>query len=432
MHDILHFLNRSGWNSFDYSIVAERGKERDSDRIWFPEIPFLEKYTTSYKLPSATRSDNTDTPPILTNKNASAKEEKSPKRLQPIPFPKYSLKWTLEAVIRLPRWVVKQLLRIVRRTIRGIKVIGMFLTGTAHPVVWRYCAKLLIKHCRELEPIDVFHIVRPNKTSSTIAAELERKNPNLRIVVGPNLMAYGAPGRSFNISDFQNRAIKSFLSVSSYHSKLLKEFGIRPELIHRLPPSVDPYYFSPTADTTDSERDPCLRILFAASQLSVEKGVDEFLQALALITKQNLIEFRALIIGSEVVNRSVQTPYSKHLRDEVGDRVDFIGTVDRQNMAEFYRKANIFIHCGEPENGPTTIIESLSVGTPCILTDHLCFKEPELESNCLYYQKGDIEELVEKIYQASAMTEDYLPKRYLPDISHTDTIEFLDRQYTNR
>lgn len=247
---------------------------------------------------------------------------------------------------------------------------------------------MLVVRCMLERSVDVLHIVRPNRVSSLVERILRNKNPHLRVIVGPNIMSYGELSETYEPNYFRQDHIETVIAVGSYHCELLKRFGVPESKLVRLPPNVDPSVFYPKQNGSKDERNGRMRILFAASQLAVEKGTHTFLEAIRLFKEED-VDFTAIIAGSEEVISGVQTPFDRSLLSGLEEDIQLLGRVSRDRMAELYRQADVFVHAGQAEAGPTTTIESLRCGTPCILPDHPSFKEPELMPGCLFFPMGD-------------------------------------------
>jgi glycosyltransferase involved in cell wall biosynthesis len=373
MHDVIHHLNRLEDPGFDYTVLAERGKLCDSPRVSYTKIPFLKHYTESY------------------NRTRGISSSFANKKLQQ--FQK-----------------------------------GLLAINDLQGIVWDVCRKLTIERSRKLGAIDVFHVVRPNSTSQIVTRILLEKNPDMKVVIGPNMMGYRDLEQDFSLEDFQHQYIKRFISISSHHKMLMEDFGIRGSIIERLPPTVDPLYFPSSGTRQPGNR---LRIFYSAAQLAKEKGVSLFLQALHLLRAKGGIDFEVKIAGSDKINSTVQTPFDRSLLKGLEDVVTFVGKVERSHIARYLASSDVFVHAGNVENGPTTLIEALSCGTPCILPDNLCFREPELERACHFFKAGSSTELGRVIRQFHA---DWKAGRvhsgeYLPSITHADTAVFLRSLY---
>ncbi|NND81360.1 MAG: glycosyltransferase family 4 protein [Gammaproteobacteria bacterium] len=453
---MIQFLNQQKEIGFTYKILAERGKNADSPRVWYARIPFLARYTETYRRPVSAGASNltrngiaSPDPTATFTESPSTQRKGSPEQLSNPPM---KTGWLSFRLITSPYRVTRRLVRVTRRLVRkayrqsfgklfkkissavrsarrGMSLIGQIRTGSAHGVVWKKCRQMLIEHVEKMQAVDVLHIIRPNAVSDQIIEILKAKNPATRIIVGPNLMAYGHPSNGFSFRQFSKLELSCVLAISTYHQHLLADFGFDAGIIRRLPPSVHPQYFHPPQNNDQPITNRPIRLMFAASQLSVEKGIAEFLLCMQQLDSRYPGEYCAVVIGSPEVNESVQTRPPEGLINSVSEQVEFVGPITRQEMNYYYSTLDIFIHCGEPENGPTTMIEALSCGTPCVLTDHICFREPELSNGCFYYPRGNIDGLINCILRAKEFIESHSAKRFLPTVRHEQTLKFLEQVY---
>lgn len=315
--------------------------------------------------------------------------------------------------------------RLIRDAFNGFRVLQALLRGDAYDVVWKWCQGAAIKRASEQEDVDILHIVRPNNVSNEMLQVIRKKNPSVRVIIGPNLMSYGHPSNGFDYRDFDDSGIKKIIAISTYHKQLLEEFGFSVENITRLPPSVNPNHFRlGMVDHKVVEKRSEFTVLFAASQLAVEKGAMEFIQAIKAFVNLNGSCIRAIVVGGVDVNEEVQTPLPDSVLKNLPPEIELVGKVSRDKMTFYYNACDVFVHCGEPENGPTTIIEALACGAYCLLPDHICFKEPEFGDQAHYYEKGNIQQLIEKLSIIRLLVQGAKREFYLKQ-THEDTISYL-------
>ncbi len=467
MHDILHALVRMDDVPFEFVVLAERGRGAEKEkRVSYSKFPFLKRYTETYtQAPSASNSSD--------NKCESVSAPPKLKFQDPIPadglvehylidhsngrvgeggvvpenLERSFLRKLCGLVLRILRRSYRKLVRLVRKIFqKGRRTVlrlyrsfqrlkgyfKLFRSGTAHKLVWKWCRTDILRRAQKIEKIDVLHIIRPNMVSDELERIFAEKNPNLKVIVGPNLMAYGHPSNAFNYADFENKPLSKVVAISSFHQTLLEDFGFSNSLLTRLPPTVDSTYFHPTDSRKQKKNSGQYVLLFAASQLAKEKGINVFLEAFAKISEQRPGCFKAIIAGGKQVNSLTQTPMDENLLTaDLVENIEFVGKKKRAEMADLYRAADAFVHCGEPENGPTTIIESIACGSECVLPDHLCFREPEFEGAVQYYSPGDLGDLVEKILNLQAR-QGCVSERLLraqKSIDHENSIRFLSDLY---
>jgi glycosyltransferase involved in cell wall biosynthesis len=403
MHDLIHYLNTRDDLPFEYKVFAEKGKNKDSGRVYYGSIPLFTQYTKTYKNIRPKRGGQQKA------KDAFAPSQKQSRIDGTAEDLDLSIKTeNFDQQERQGGSLVLKAGRILfRKCKQGVKKGGRFarrshrrLTNYTDPqyMTRRVCVFMLLARCRTAGRVDVFHIVRPNRVSLLAERILRKRNPRLRVVVGPNIMSYGDLSETYDPDYFRQDHIETVIAVGSYHCELLKRFGVPEGKLVRLPPNVDPSVFYPKQNGSKAERNGRMRILFAASQLAVEKGTHTFLEAIRLFKEED-VDFTAIIAGDEEVISGVQTPFVRSLLNGLENHIQMLGRVSRDRMPELYRQADVFVHAGQPEAGPTTTIEALSCGTPCILPDHLSFKEPELMPGCLFFRPGESQALKECLTQ---------------------------------
>lgn len=151
--------------------------------------------------------------------------------------------------------------------------------------------------------------------------------------------------------------IKKFIVASHHMKNNLISLGYRADRIRVIP------YFTdiPDSVTQANERN---NILFAG-RLSPEKGLDIFIDILALVKT----DFRCVIIGDG------PSHYVSMLRERVRDRgldnnVEFLGWVDNKNLGKYYEEAAFLVVPSVwPEPFGIVGIEAMSHSRPVISFD---------------------------------------------------------------
>ena len=397
MHDLIHYLNTRSDLAFEYNVFGEKGKDKDSRRVYYGSVPFFKKYTQTYKNIRPKRGHNQSKNELPAPRQHSRMDKKTERLDQTVKTenPDHEINHGQFVVLRTSKIVFRKCKQGMRKGMRFGRRAYRRVKNYADPqyMTRRVCVFILLARCRLRRKVDVLHIVRPNRVSSLVEQNLRKKNPRLRVIVGPNIMSYGDLSETYDANYFKQDYIEAVLAIGSYHRELLKRFGVPEHKLLRLPPNVDASVFYPKSNRTEDDKNGCMRILFASSQLAVEKGTHTFFEAIRLLKMEKGIDFTVMVAGSEAVIPKVQTPFDRSLLDGMEGHIEMLGQVSRSRMPELYRQADVFVHAGRPEAGPTTTIESLSCGTPCILPNHPSFKEPEIIPACLFFPMGDSQAL---------------------------------------
>lgn len=161
------------------------------------------------------------------------------------------------------------------------------------------------------------------------------------------------------------------------------------------------------------------------------KGVHTLIEAFGKMVKQRP-NSKLTIVGDGPLRATLQ-----NLVKNIGieNKVFFIGSVPHSEIWEYYKKANVFVHPGlwhEPFG--RTLLEAMSVGLPCVVSD--VGAPPEIVGEAgLVFPVGDATALCERLIllhdnydlrsQLSANCKSMLEK-YRPDVIVDQIIQFYD------
>ena len=135
--------------------------------------------------------------------------------------------------------------------------------------------------------------------------------------------------------------------------------------------------------------------LIYVGRLDKCKGVDTLIKAVNLML---ISETRTLVKLTIIGDGPEKNPLQKLVKElGIEDHVNFEGYISHSNIMEFYKIADVFVHpCLFPEPFGRTIIEAMSFGLPCIVSDKGA--PPEIVSNAgLVHTAGDYRDLYKKI-----------------------------------
>ena len=150
--------------------------------------------------------------------------------------------------------------------------------------------------------------------------------------------------------------------VSESLKESIERLGIRARF-QVIPDVVDTSLFSPPA--TRCVKDDGKKRLLTVALLTPIKGIPYLLKALALLRRKR-DDFILDIVG-DGPNRAEYEELTHKLG--LQDIVHFHGLKTKQEVAEFMRKANIFVLPSEWENLPCVIIEAMASGLPIVATN---------------------------------------------------------------
>lgn len=104
-------------------------------------------------------------------------------------------------------------------------------------------------------------------------------------------------------------------------------------------------------------------VILTLSRIAAEKKINRILDCLAILVDE-FPNLKLVIAGD---GPDVGPLKDQVLRLNLEKYVIFSGNVDHSNVANFYRMADLFVSASDTETQGLTYIESLSVGTPCVV-----------------------------------------------------------------
>lgn len=106
------------------------------------------------------------------------------------------------------------------------------------------------------------------------------------------------------------------------------------------------------------------RLLFVGSLAQRYKGLDTLLQAMALARDRGREQ------SLRVIGEGRYLPEMEGLARQLGiaDRVVFLGTLSRAQLAQEMAAAELFVLPSRTEGLPRVLLEAMAVGTPCVAT----------------------------------------------------------------
>ena len=139
---------------------------------------------------------------------------------------------------------------------------------------------------------------------------------------------------------------------TAYLESVFKKWGIKTNIV---PNIIDLDLFSPEDDSDNKKKS----LHFIVTR-NLEKiyGNDIVIQAFALI-KNKFPEAKLTIAGSGPEEQNLKKLVESLV---LKDSVTFTGKLDRENMAELYKSADILLNASHVDNTPNSIIEALACG----------------------------------------------------------------------
>lgn len=245
---------------------------------------------------------------------------------------------------------------------------------------------LLKKVWKEARNFDVVHIHAWWNLVSLFACMLAlmRKVP---VVVSPRgtLSAYSFGNKNIGIKQLIHNLMgkpmlnKCFIHVTSEREKKAVKMLIQPTRIDVLPNFVK---LQPYKASTQIREDDVLKLIFF-SRIEQKKGLDLLLNALIEVN----IPYHLTIAGDGDKNY-VDSLKSLAIENKVDDHISWIG-FQNDNKFEMLQAYDLFVLPSYDENFGNVVIESLSVGTPVLISENVGLVDYVLKNNLSWICKTD-------------------------------------------
>jgi teichuronic acid biosynthesis glycosyltransferase TuaC len=159
-------------------------------------------------------------------------------------------------------------------------------------------------------------------------------------------------------------AADAVLAVGADIKRRIGELGIPLDKVHVFSRGVDEEVFSPgdRADARARLGIPQVRMLLWVGRMVPVKGLDVLLEACLLLKSRNL-SFRLYLVGDGPLLESLETRVKA---DGLQEQVRFAGAVPHEQLADWYRAADLTVLPSRSEGVPNVLLESLACGTPFI------------------------------------------------------------------
>lgn len=246
---------------------------------------------------------------------------------------------------------------------------------------------------------------------------LMRKVP---VIVSPRgtLSAYSFNNKNIGVKQLIHNFLgkpmlnKCFIHVTSEREKDAIVTLIQPKSITVLPNFVRLQPYKPSAKVRDEVE---LKLIFF-SRIEQKKGLDLLLAALAKIN----VPYRLTIAGDG------DKDYIEHLKtiakeNKVEDKVIWIG-FQNENKFNLLQEHDLFVLPSYDENFGNAVIESLSVGTPVLISEQVGLSGYVVENELGWICKTNADSIAETINKIGTVDKIILQniRNSAPEIIHND------------
>ncbi|MBI3850531.1 MAG: glycosyltransferase [Verrucomicrobia bacterium] len=159
---------------------------------------------------------------------------------------------------------------------------------------------------------------------------------------------------------------------------LLSDYEVPPEKCRMIPPGYDDNRFFPVSESTEralrQKLDFIGPVVMAIGRLARNKGYDLLIQGFQLVAQRNPQATLYLAVGGTSLTPLEEKILGglKELVAELGlnDRVRFGSFIPDDQLADYYRAADVFVLSSRYEPFGMTAIEAMACGTPTVVTVH--------------------------------------------------------------
>jgi len=161
------------------------------------------------------------------------------------------------------------------------------------------------------------------------------------------------------------KAADRIVTVCRPFARHLEAGGIDPARIRVVPNAIDPAAEHAAAASAPARIEagipPGAKCILAVGRLSPEKGHRDLIEAMALLRRRGIGDFRALILGDG--------PERKRLLRQIETR-GLSGIVllsgHQANPLPYYRLADVFVLPSHSEGSPNVLLEAMAAGVPIV------------------------------------------------------------------
>ena len=159
---------------------------------------------------------------------------------------------------------------------------------------------------------------------------------------------------------------------------LVKDYDVPPGKVRMVPPGYDDHRFFPVSDASRDVVRQRLgfegKVVLALGRLARNKGYDLLIDAFSLVAAREKEARLHLAVGGKDMNPQEEELLAE-LRESAkktgfGDRIIFGSFVADDDLADYYRAADVFVLCSRYEPFGMTAIEAMASGTPTVVTVH--------------------------------------------------------------
>ncbi|MBS2039688.1 glycosyltransferase [bacterium] len=189
---------------------------------------------------------------------------------------------------------------------------------------------------------------------------------------------YNFAERILNEQNLYRRAHKVLATTPVQTDMLRSDYELSHDRLALVPPGYDDTRYFPIGEASRQALRRSLgfqgQVVLAIGRLARNKGYDLLIDAFSLVAQRFPQSVLLLAVGGENLSAG-EDSILRDLQDRVQqlglkDRVCFTGFVPDEQMADYYRAADLFVLSSRYEPFGMTAIEAMACGTPTVVTTH--------------------------------------------------------------
>ena len=159
---------------------------------------------------------------------------------------------------------------------------------------------------------------------------------------------------------------------------IIADYGVPADHVHMIPPGYDDNRFFPVSEASRQMIRRRLGFtkptILALGRLATNKGYDLLIEAFYIVAKRDPDIVLYLAVGGQKMDpqeKRILADLKKRVkRHDLGKRVKFASFIANEDLADYYRAADLFVLSSRYEPFGMTAIESMACGTPTVVTIH--------------------------------------------------------------
>lgn len=159
---------------------------------------------------------------------------------------------------------------------------------------------------------------------------------------------------------------------------IVQEYEVPAAKVRMVPPGYDDHRFFPVSEASRAPIRERLgfkgKVILALGRLARNKGYDLLIEAFSIVAAREPAAVLHLAVGGKDMNPNELTLLEElkaaAQRTGFGERIHFGSFVADDDLADYYRAADLFVLCSRYEPFGMTAIEAMASGTPTVVTVH--------------------------------------------------------------